>query len=168
MKKLLLALLITLSTTILSKTPDSLFGVYINDNVLDYVTKEELKSKVKDRARGFYYLELKNPPVSNKDYSDRLWLRFDKNNKIAQIKSEKHLQNFETCKRVVVDVRKALETKYDVELERNWASYGFQKRFGDNVIVSECTVSGDKTVLFISLMTIEYIIKINESFNSNI
>jgi len=170
-KLLLLPLLITLSTTILAKTPESLFGVYINDNVLDYVTQKELKSKSRDRVRGFYGLELKNPPISNKDFSDKLYVRFDKNNKIAQIKSEKHLQNFETCKRVGVDVRKALETKYDIEFVRNLNDqYGFrfQKWGGDYAIVSECTVSGDKTVLLISLMTSEYIFKLNESLYSKI
>ena len=89
MKKLLLTLLITLSTTILAKTPDSLFGVYINDNVLVYVTKEELKSKRRNIVRDFYYVKIKNPPVSNKNYSDKLWVIFDKNNKIHNISSEK-------------------------------------------------------------------------------
>ena len=108
MKKLLLTLLITLSTTILAKTPESLFGVYINDNVLDYVTKEELKSKGKDYARGFYYVEIKNPPVSNKDYSDILWVRFDKNNKIATF-NQKNI--FVTLKIV---------RKWSMALEDNW------------------------------------------------
>jgi len=58
MKRLLLPLLITLSTTILAKTPESLFGVYINNNVLDYVTNEEFKSKSRDKARSFYALKL--------------------------------------------------------------------------------------------------------------
>ena len=168
-KLLLLPLLITLSTTILAKTPESLFGVYINDNVLDYVTQKELKSKSRDRVRGFYGLELKNPPISNKDFSDKLYVRFDKNNKIAQIKSEKHLQNFETCKRVGVDVRKALETKYDIKLKRiSIPRDSFMGVFGVSGIVSECTVSGDKTVLLISLMTSEYIFKLNESLYSKI
>jgi len=169
MKKLILTLLITLSTTILAKTPVSLFGVYINDNVLDYVTQKELKSKWRNYVRGFYTLRLKTPPVSNKDYSDRLYVKFDKNNKIAQINSEKHLQNFETCKRVGVDVRKALETKYDIKLKRiSIPRDSFMGVSEVSGIVSECIVSGDKTVLLISLMTSEYIIKLNESLNSKI
>ena len=168
MKKLLLSLFITLSTTILAKTPDSLFGVYINDNVLDYVTKEELKSKYRDKVRGFYGLILKNPPVSNKDYSDKLWVKIDKNNKIASIQSEKYFRNFENCKRVEVDVRKALETKYDIELLRNSEPYGFYKWLVDNAIATGCRVSGDKTDLLISLMTKDYIFKLNESLNSKI
>ena len=170
MKKLLLPLLITLSTTILAKTPDSLFGVYINDNVLDYVTQEELKSKLRDYARGFYALRLKNPPVSNKSYSDKLWVTFDKNNKIAQILSEKEFQNSETCEKVEYGVRRTLETKYNFEFERNPRSnYAFYKWIGDNVISTQCKVFGDnKTILFILLYTKEYFEKYNEYFDSKI
>jgi len=170
MKKLLLSLLITLSTTILAKTPESLFGVYINDNVLDYVTKEELKSKRK-YIKGFYYLLLETPPVSNKDYLDSLFVMFDKNNKISNIQSEKTFQNLENCKNMEVSARSTLENKYDIEFVRNLNDqYGFrfQKWGGDYAIVSECTVSGDKTVLLISLMTSEYIFKLNESLYSKI
>ena len=170
MKKLLLPLLITLSTTILAKTPESLFGVYINDNVLDYVTKEELKSKVKDYARGFYYLELKNPPVRNKNYSDIFWVRLDKNNKIAAINSEKEFRNSETCEKVEYGVRRTLETKYDIEFERNPSTkYGFYKWVGDNVISTSCVVfSDDDTTLFITLKTERYSNKYNEFVDSKI
>jgi len=170
MKKLLLPLLITLSSTILAKTPESLFGVYINDNVLDYVTKEELKSKVKDYARGFYYLELKNPPVRNKNYSDIFWVRLDKNNKIAAINSEKEFRNSETCEKVEYGVRRQLETKYDFEFERNSRTkYGFYKWIGDNVISTSCVVfSDDDTTLFITLKTERYSDKYNEYLNSEI
>ena len=170
MKKLLLPLLITLSTTILAKTPESLFGVYINDNVLDYVTKEELKSKWRDYARGFYYVTIKNPPVSNKDYSDKLYVMFDKNNKIARIQSEKEFQNSENCEKVEYGVRRQLETKYDIEFVRNsLTNYGFQKWVGDNVIDTECRVFGDDDItLFISLKTIQYSRKYAESFDSKI
>jgi len=170
MKKLLLTLLITLSTTILAKTPESLFGVYINDNVLDYVTKEELKSKYKDYARGFYALILKNPPVSNKDYSDKLFVKFDKNNKIAKIKSQKEFQNSETCEKVEIGVRRQLENKYNIEFERNPnGEYAFQK-WGENVLIqTQCRVfSDDKTILFILLETEEYFDKYNEYLDSNI
>ena len=170
MKKLLLPLLITLSTTILAKTPDSLFGVYINDNVLDYVTQEELKSKLRDYARGFYALRLKNPPVSNKSYSDKLWVTFDKNKKIAQIQSDKEFQNSETCERVEYGVRKALENKYNIQFVRNSRTkYGFQKLFKDNGISTQCKVfSDDEIILFISLKTIQYSRKYAESFDSKI
>ena len=170
MKKLLLPLLITLSTTILAKTPESLFGVYINDNVLDYVTKEELKSKSRDYARGFYYVKIKNPPVSNKDYSDDLWVKFDKNNKIAKIQSEKVFQNSENCEKVEYGVRRALESKYNIEFVRNSnTKYGFQKWVGDNVISTECRVfSDDETILFISLRTERYSYKYNEFLDSKI
>ena len=170
MKKLLLPLLITLSTTILANTPQSLFGVYINDNVLDYVTKEELKSKVKDYARGFYSLRLKNPPVSNKDYSDKLYIKFDKNNKIAKIQSEKEFQNSETCEKVEYGVRRALENKYSIELLKNpYATYGFQKWVGDNVIATSCkTFSDDDTTLLITLETERYSDKYREYLRSKI
>ena len=164
MKKLLLTLLITLSTTILAKTPESLFGVYINDNVLDYATKEELKSKEKDYARGFYYLVLKNPPVNNKNYSDILFIKFDKNNKIAKIKSQKVFQNSETCEKVEYGVRRKLENKYSIELLKNpYATYGFDKWVEDNVISTQCRVfSDDDTTLFILLTSKEYDDKYNE------
>ena len=169
MKNFLLPFLITLSTTILAKTPESLFGVYINDNVLDYVTKKELKSKVKDRARGFYYLELKNPPVHNKNYSDIFWVRLDKNNKIAAINSEKEFQNSETCKDVEYQVRRTLETKYNFEFERDpKINYVFQKWFGDIVITTQCRVFDNHTTLFINLVTEEYNDKYREYFESNI
>ena len=170
MKKLLLTLLITLSTTILAKNPESLFGVYINDNVLDYVTQEELKSKVKDYARGFYYLKMKNPPVSSKDYKDKLWVKIDKNNKIHSIHSEKKFQNLETCEKVEYGVRRQLESKYNIEFVRNsWAKHGFQKWVGDNVISTECRVfSDDKTTLFINLETKKYEEKYNEYLDSKI
>jgi len=170
MKKLLLSLLITLSTTILAKTPESLFGVYINDNVLDYFTKEELKSKYRDFARGFYNLRLKNPPVSNKDYSDKLYVTFDKNNKIAQIQSDKVFQNSETCEKVEIGVRRALESKYNIEFSRNQKiRYGFLKWIGDNVIATQCRVySDDDTTLFIYLQTEKYNDKYNEFLNSKI
>jgi len=170
MKKLLLPLLIILSTTILAKTPDSLFGVYIDDNILDYVTKERLKSKVKDYARGFYQLKLKNPPVSNKDYSDKLWVIFDKKNKIAKIHSEKEFRNSETCEKVEYGVRRQLETKYDFEFVRNSrVKYGFQKWFGDNAIATHCAVfSDDDTTLFIYLQTKKYNDKYDEYLDSNI
>ena len=74
MKKLLLPLLITLSTTILAKTADSLFGIYINDNVLDYVTKEELKSKGKGPFGDYFFIRLKNPPISNQSYIDKIYV----------------------------------------------------------------------------------------------
>ena len=170
MKKLILTLLITLSTTILAKTPDSLFGVYINDNVLDYFTKEEIKSKYRDKVRGFYTLRLKNPPVSNKDYSDNLWVKIDKNNKIAQIKSQKQFQNLETCEKVEYGARKTLETKYNIEFVRNpRTKYGFQKFFKDNAIGTQCKVfSDDETILFIILQTEKYQEKYNEFFESKI
>jgi len=170
MKKLFLPLLITLSTTILAKTPESLFGVYINDNVLDYVTQKELKSKSRDYARGFYGLRLKTPPVSNKDYSDKLWVKIDKNNKIAQIKSQKQFQNLETCEKVEYGARKTLETKYNIEFVRNpRTKYGFQKFFKDNAIGTQCKVfSDDETILFITLQTIQYGRKYAESFDSKI
>ena len=170
MKKLFLPLLITLSTTILAKTPESLFGVYINDNVLDYVTQKELKSKSRDYVRGFYGLRLKNPPVSNKDYSDKLWVKIDKNNKIAQIKSQKQFQNLETCEKVEYGARKTLETKYNIEFVRNpRTKYGFQKFFKDNAIGTQCKVfSDDDITLFISLETTEYYEKYKEYFNSQI
>ena len=169
MKKLLLSLLITLSTTILAKTPDSLFGVYINDNVLDYFTKEELKSKYRDRARGFYKLELKNPPVSNKDYSDRLWLRFDKNNKIAESNSQKRFIDSETCEKVEYGVRRQLENKYNIEFVRNPnTKYGFYKWVGDNGIGTECKVFDNHTTLFILLNTKEYYEKYKEFLDSRI
>ena len=170
MKKLLLSLLITLSTTILAKTPESLFGVYINDNVLDYVTKEEIKSKERDYARGFYYVLLKNPPVSNKDYSDNLFVMFDKNNKIAEIQSDKQFQNSETCEKVEIGVRKALENKYNIEFVRNSRTkHGFGKWVEDNVIGTQCKVfSDDKTTLFITLWTKKYFEKFIEYINSKI
>ena len=170
MRKLLLTLLITLSTTILAKTPDSLFGVYINDNVLDYVTKEELKLKWRDYARGFYALILENPPVSNKNYSDKLFVKFDKNNKIAKIKSQKTFQNSETCEKVEYGVRRRLESKYNFEFVRNSKTkYGFQKWVGDNVIETECRVFGDDDItLFIILDTKEYIEKYKEYLDSKI
>jgi len=170
MKKLLLSLLITLSTTILAKTPDSLFGVYINDNVLDYVTQEELKSKYRDYVRGFYALILENPPVSNKDFSDYLFVKFDKNNKIAEIKSQKKFQNSETCKEVENNARRAFESKYNIEfVENSYVNYGFQKWVGDNVISTECRVfSDDETILFISLRTERYSYKYNEFLDSKI
>ena len=170
MKKLLLPLLITLSTTILAKTPDSLFGVYINDNVLDYFTKERLKSKSRDYARGFYSLRLKNPPVSNKDYSDKLYVKFDKNNKIAEIKSQKNFQNFETCKKVEYGVRRRLETKYEIKFVRNpKTKHGFYKWVGDNVIATECKVFGDDDItLFITLWTKKYRDKYKEYLDSKI
>jgi len=170
MKKLLLPLLITLSTTILAKTPDSLFGVYINDNVLDYVTQKELKSKRRDFARGFYGLRLKNPPVSNKDYSDKLYVKFDKNNKIAEIKSQKNFQNFETCKKVEYGVRRRLETKYEIKFVRNpKTKHGFYKWVGGKVIMTQCKVFGDdKTTLFITLWTKKYHEKYNEYLDSKI
>jgi len=170
MKKLLLTLLITLSTTILAKTPDSLFGVYINDNVLVYVTKEELKSKRRNIVRDFYYVKIKNPPVSNKNYSDKLWVIFDKNNKIHSIQSEKVFQDSETCEKVEYGARRTLETKYNIEFVRNSRTkYGFQKLFKDNVISTQCKVfSDDKTTLFITLKTIQYSRKYAESFDSKI
>jgi len=170
MKKLLLTLLITLSTTILAKTPESLFGVYINDNVLDYFTKGELKSKRRDFARGFFALILENPPVSNQIYTDKLFIKFDKNNKIAQIKSQKKFQNLETCEKVEYGVRRQLESKYNIEFVRNsWAKHGFQKWVGDNVISTECRVfSDDKTTLFITLETKKYQEKYTEYFDSRI
>ena len=170
MKKLLLPLLITLSTTILAKTPESLFGVYINDNVLDYVTKEELKSKRRDYARGFFQLRLKNPPVSNKNYSDKLWVKIDKNNKIHSIHSEKKFQNSETCEKVEYGVRRRLESKYNFEFVRNSKTkYGFQKWVGDNVIATSCIFfSDDDITLFISLETEKYSDKYKEYRNSKI
>ena len=170
MKKLFLPLLITLSTTILAKTPESLFGVYINDNVLDYVTQKGLKSKSRDYARGFYTLRLKNPPVNNKDYSDKLYVKFDKNNKIAKIQSEKQFQNSETCEKVEYGARKTLEAKYNIEFVRNSRTkYGFYKWVGDNVIFTECKVfSDDKTTLFINLETKKYEEKYNEYLDSKI
>jgi len=170
MKKLLLPLLITLSTTILAKTPESLFGVYINDNVLDYVTQKELKSKYRDYARGFYYVKIKNPPVSNKDYSDNLWVTFDKNNKIHSIQSDKKFQNSETCEKVEYGVRRQLETKYNFEFVRNsQTKHGFQKWVGDNVMMTTCKVFGDdETTLIISLKTEKYSDKYNEFLDSDI
>jgi len=170
MKNLLLLILITLSTTILAKTPESLFGVYINDNVLDYVTQKELKSKSRDYARGFYGLRLKNPPVSNKDYSDKLWVKFDKNNKIARIKSQKEFQNLETCEKVEYGVRRALENKYNIEFVRNSnTKYGFYKWVGDKALETQCRVFGDdETILFIILDTKEYFEKFSEYLDSKI
>ena len=169
MKNLLLPLLITLSTTILAKNPDSLFGVYINDNVLDYFTKEELKSKSRDRARGFYVLRLKNPPVSNKDYSDELFVMFDKNNKIGRIISEKVFQNFETCEKLGYSVRRLLESKYDFEFERNtYTKYGFDKWVGDNQIAIQCLATDNNTYLYIFLQTEKYFYKYDEYLDSKI
>ena len=170
MKKLLLPLLITLSTTTLAKTPESLFGVYINDNILDYVTQKELKSKSRDYARGFYTLRLINPPVSNKSYFDKLWLTFDKNNKIGSIQSEKEFQDIETCKIVEYGVRRRLESKYNIELVKNSKTkYGFQKWFGDSVISTQCRVfSDDDTTLFITLQTKKYFDKYIEYLRSKI
>ena len=170
MKKLLLLILITLSTTILAKTPDSLFGVYINDNVLDYVTQKELKSKYRDYARGFYYVKIKNPPVSNKDYSDNLWVTFDKNNKIHSIQSDKKFQNSETCEKVEYGVRRQLESKYNIEFVRNSKTkHGFQKWVGDNLMMTTCRVfSDDETTLIISLKTEKYSDKYNEFLDSKI
>ena len=170
MKKLLLPLLITLSTTILAKTPESLFGVYINDNILNYVTKEELKSKSKDFVKGFYELRLNNPPVSNKDYSDKLYVKFDKNYKIAQIKSQKQFQDSETCEKVEYGVRRTLEKKYDIEFARNSrTNYGFQKWFENVALGTQCKVfSKNKTILGIVLNTKEYSDKYREFFDSKI
>ena len=169
MKKLLLPLLITLSTTILAKTPESLFGVYINDNVLDYVTQKELKSKYRDSARGFYQLRLKNPPISNKSYSDKLWVMFDKNNKIAKIQSEKVFQNSENCHRVEFRARKILETKYDIKFDKNpYIAYGFEKWVGNNYIASACLVNNDNTTLLLYLYTEGHFNKVNDYLNSNI
>ena len=169
MKNLLL-ILITLSTTILAKTPDSLFGVYINDNVLDYVTKEELKSKRRDIVRDFYYVKIKNPPVINKDYTDNLWVTFDKNNRIHSIQSDKFFQDSETCEKVEYGARRQLETKYNIEFVRNSrAKYGFQKWVGGKVLATECKVFGDyDTKLLIHIHTEKYSDKYNEYFNSNI
>ena len=170
MRKLLLLLLITLSTTILAKTPESLFGVYINDNVLDYVTQKGLKSKSRDYARGFYTLRLKNPPVNNKDYSDKLYVKFDKNNKIAKIQSEKQFQNSETCEKVEYVARRQLETKYEIKFVRNSRTkYGFYKWVGDKALETQCRVFGDdETILFIILDTKEYFEKFSEYLDSKI
>ena len=165
MKKLVLTLLITLSTTILAKTPDSLFGVYINDNVLDYVTPWEFDSHYEASAKGFYGLEMWFPPIRNKDWSDKLYVKFDNNNKIGSIHSEKKFQNSETCEKVEYDVRKALENKYSKELSKNpYTNYGFYKWVGDNVMMTECRVfSDDDITLIISLHTKKYVVRLNES-----
>jgi len=172
MKKLLLTLLIALSTTILAKTPESLslFGVYIDDNALDYFTKEELKSKYRDSSRGFYQLRLKNPPVSNKKYSDMLFVMFDKNNKIGRIQSDKKFQNFETCEKVEYSVRRALESKYSIEFLKNpHATYGFDKWVEGNVLSTQCNIFGnDDIVLSIALNTKEYFDKYNAYLDSRI
>ena len=172
MKNLLLTVLITLSTTIFAKTPDSLFGVSINDNVLNYVTKEELKSKDKDVVSGYFWLLLKNPPVINKDYSDVLFVTFDKNNKISEIQSEKNFQNSENCETVEYGIRRTLETKYDIKFTKSSLSrYGFYHwvGYGDIVIGTECKFVGDdETTLFIYIQTEEYSYKYDEYFNSRI
>jgi len=170
MKKFLLPFLITLSSTILAKTPDSLFGVFINDNILNYVTKEELKSKRKDFVKGFYELRLNNPPVSNKNYSDKLYVIFDKNNKIGEINSQKIFQNLQTCEKVEYGARKALENKYNIEFLKNPnTKYGFDKWVGDIQIGTQCIVSSvDKTTLIILLHSKKYNDKYNEYLNSKI
>jgi len=170
MKKFLLPFLITLSSTILAKTPDSLFGVYINDNILNYVTKEELKSKRKDFVKGFYELRLNNPPVSNKNYSDKLYVIFDKNNKIGEINSQKIFQNLQTCEKVEYGARKALENKYNIEFLKNPnTNYGFQKWVGDNVISTQCKVFGNYEItLFIFIQTKKYKEKFDEFLNSRV
>jgi len=147
-----------------------LFGVYINDNILNYVTKEELKSKSKDFVKGFYELRLNNPPVSNKDYSDKLWVVFDKNNKIAEIQSDKKFQKSETCEEVEYGVRRQLETKYNIEFVRNPnTKHGFYKWVGDNAISTTCKVFGDDNItLIISLKTEKYSDKYNEYLDSDI
>ena len=108
--------------------------------------------------------------MSNKNYSDKLWVIFDKNNKIHDITSEKQFQNSENCEKVEYGVRRTLETKYNIQFVRNSRTkYGFQKLFKDNGISTQCKVfSDDEIILFISLKTIQYSRKYAESFDSKI
>ena len=170
MKNLLLPLLITLSTTILAKTPDSLFGISINDNILNYVTKEELKSKGKDALEGYFYILLKNPPVSNEDYVDYLFVMFDKNNKIGNIQSQKSFQKLETCKLIELPIRNLLMDKFNIEFEPYPnIQYGFYNNKYGVTIATECNVENDnKTTLIISLESQEYLNKRAAFLNSQI
>ena len=170
MKNLLLPLLITLSTPILAKTPDSLFGISLNDNILNYVTKEELKSKGENTAEGYSYILLKKPPVSNKDYVDYLFVMFDKNNKIGNIQSEKSFQRLETCKILELPIRNLLMDKFNIEFKPYPnIEYGFyNNKYGVN-IATECNVRSDnKTTLLISLESQEYLNKRAAFLNSQI
>jgi len=168
MKNLLLPLLITLSTTILAKTPVSLFGVNLNDNILNYVTSKELQSKFEDYVKGFHTIRLKNPPKNNQYLFDSLFVTFDVNNKIGNVKAQKVFRNIDTCSKVETNARTSLMRKFNIEFERNpLVNYGFSKYIKGYDIGTECRVfSDDITALFIFINKEEYSDKYNEHLDS--
>ena len=149
----------TESSTILAKTPDSLFGVYINDNVLNYVTKQELKSKSKDYVKGYFYVLLKNPPIKNEDYTDDLYVTFDKNNNIANILSEKIFQSPKNCKKAQNNLREELEKKFDLEFLWNPFDHSFLDWIGDVSFQMQCEFDDKESKFFITIETYEYFMK---------
>ena len=159
MKKLLLPLLITLSTSIFAKSLDSLFEVRINDNILNYVTKQELNSKGKDYVKGYFYVLLKNPPIKNEDYTDDLYVTFDKNNKIANILSQKIFQRPKNCKKAQNSIRESLEKKLDLDLLWNPFDNSFIVWVGEASLQIQCEFDEKEAKLFIIIETYEYFMK---------
>ena len=159
MKNLLLTLLITLSTSIYAKSLDSLFEVRINDNILNYVTKQELKSKSKDYVKGYYYVLLKNPPIRNEDYTDILYVTFDKNNKIANILSQKIFQSSKNCKKAQNSIRETLKKKLGLDLLWNPFDNSFIDWVGEVSLQIQCEFDEKEAKLFIIIETYEYFMK---------
>ena len=127
MKKLLLSLLISLSTVVLAETPKGFFGIELMKNAKQYLTDAMLAVKVKNKETiGKYYDVFINPPERN-PYYERYYLVIDEKNLVHNIQGDKDFNSLENCLSEVNVVKNILEKKYGFKLlEQEIVNPGFK------------------------------------------
>jgi len=127
MKKLVLTLLISLSTVVLAETPKGFFGIELMKNAKQYATDATLAGKVRNTETiGKYYDVFIYPPERNPFY-ERYYLVIDEKNLVHNIQGDKDFNSLENCLSEVNFVKNKLEKKYGFKLlEQEIVNPGFK------------------------------------------
>ena len=145
MKKLLLTLLISLSTVALAETPKGFFGIELMKNAKQYATDAQLAGKTKNTETiSGYNNILINPPEIN-PYFENYSLAVNDRNIIHEIKGFQYHTDLQVCLREVKTIKNKLEEKYNFKLlESEITSPGFKAyrnsiRFSNsNYLIVQC------------------------------
>ena len=119
MRKLLLPILISLSTLTAAESPKGFFGFSLFDSAEDKVHPLEIKEKVRnaETISDFYDISVKFPPKPN-PYFENYYLVLDSENIIHGIQGQKsNIINLETCKKEMVEIKNAIEGIYNIRFD---------------------------------------------------
>ena len=101
---------------------EDLFGYKIYSDAKEYFSKNFIdnnKSKHSESKTGFYIINVTNEisEINKSPYFEDYLFHIDNDDKIHGILGKQRYRNLEICKSVAEDLKKIVESKYDIQLD---------------------------------------------------